>query len=60
MSFNAEHLLRESPPHIAALIEQYGADRVWRIGLNVLGYPVSWEPNGLELLTLAKELKNHG
>jgi len=28
--------------HLQPLIEQYGAERVWKIGIETLGYPPSW------------------
>lgn len=29
--------------HLAGLVEQYGADVVWNVGIEALGYPPSWQ-----------------
>jgi hypothetical protein len=53
-------LFRDCSPHVANLIERFGAERVWDAGIDVLKYPPTWAPDGFEILTLAERLNENG
>lgn len=47
----------ESTDEIRPLVAKHGWRRVWRVGLDMLGYPPTWEPSLLEVLNLKSELE---
>jgi hypothetical protein len=47
----------ESTDEIRPLVAKYGWRRVWRVGIDVLGYPPTWEPSLIEVLNLKSELE---
>lgn len=46
------------PSYMRPTIELYGGDRVYRLGLDALGYPPTWNPSLDELATIERLLKD--
>lgn len=47
----------------AQLIEKFGRERVFEIGLATLGFPPTWMPSGYEIMQVGEQLMkelNHG
>jgi hypothetical protein len=40
------------------LVEQYGGERVWVVGMEALGYPPAWVHTLVESKTVLKALEN--
>lgn len=40
------------------MVAKFGPAAVWRAGLDQLGYPITWEPSTLEILTTKKAIEN--
>lgn len=53
----------ESDQQFARLIDQFGRERVFEIGLATLGFPPTWMPSGYEVMQVGEQLikeMNHG
>ena len=44
------------PRQLQAIVETYGAERVFLTGLDALGYPPTWAHTNKEALAVQKEL----
>ncbi len=42
---------------LATLAEQHGAERVWRVGIETLGYPPTWQDMLSEVMELQQALE---
>ncbi|MFG0260995.1 MAG: hypothetical protein ACF788_01195 [Novipirellula sp. JB048] len=51
-------MLRDAPPYIQGIVQRFGAEAVWQSGIEVLGFPPSWEPSIDDSLLILKHL-NH-
>ncbi len=49
--------LADLPLPVRRLVETYGEERVYQIGLDVLGYPVSWCDHPSEFLALVNAVQ---
>jgi len=43
---------------LAPLVRKFGFDRVYSVGIDVLGYPPTWFPDIRDLLLLKSTLEN--
>lgn len=42
---------------LRVLADEFGPVRVWKVGMEVFGYPPTWEPSVTDLLRLQTALK---
>jgi hypothetical protein len=47
----------DSTTELRRLVDRFGHHKVWSVGLKVLGFPPTWEPSLVEVLSLSKELQ---
>ena len=50
--FGERDSLLSDAKHLQGLIDRFGADVVWEVGINVLGYPPSWLVGPEDALTI--------
>jgi hypothetical protein len=43
-------------PRLSGLVEKFGACAVWQAGLDLLGFPATWDINGEQLIQLGRYL----
>lgn len=44
-------------PQLQPLIQRFGAEEVWQAGLDVLGWPIAWQPSTGDLLRVKERLE---
>lgn len=44
------------PKEFYSLLDRFGTDLVWSVGLHLLGYPPTWSPTGREFVSIKRFL----
>lgn len=46
-----------SMPALRPLLDEFSAERIWKVGLEVLGFPPTWAPSINDLMKVKEALR---